>query len=722
MKKLSILIPVYNEQATITILLQAIARVQLAYALEKELIIVDDASTDDTVARVQAFRREHPHLDIRLFRHEVNRGKGGCIHTAIRHASGDAILVQDADLEYDPADYNALLQPMMERGADVVYGSRFVGGRPHRILFFWHSIGNKILTFFSNMVTNLNLTDMENGYKLFRADLLKSLQLKEERFGFEPEVTARIARIPGIRIYEIGISYYGRTYEEGKKINWRDGLRAVYAIIKYNLLTRDKTLQPTDRLFHYKRSPAYLLLLLFFLAGLVLIFTAGGTGDEGDSVMHYLYARHSWENGAFFFNHWAKPVFVLLASPFAQGGMEGMKFFNLLVSTLTLFLSFRTALLLKVPYPWLVPLCMVFAPWLMIVTLSGLTEPLFALGLIGGIYLLLKEKWLAAALTLSFLPFVRSEGLVILCVILVYLAIKKKYFFIPLLLTGHVVYALAGYPYHKDLLWVFNTMSYAVLSSAYGQGEWNHFIKNTREVIGMVVYFFLALGLVYGAIQWGRRVIHRHREAIGDEELWLVYGMFVTYLLAHTAFWALGIFNSFGLLRVMIGVLPLIGLIAARGFNFLASFSRSELYKPAVYFALVLIMAYPFLGRRFSYNWQRDFSLKADQQAEQQLAAFVQQQYPDYKNRLFFYEACYVSVALGMNYFDSSEHRRLRGAFEENRFPPGSFIVWDDWFAPMEGGVEASRLDGDPRFAFIRSFEQKDVWGQTRSARLYQVR
>jgi glycosyltransferase involved in cell wall biosynthesis len=199
-----------------------------------EVIVVNDCSKDQTHERAQAYIAAHPQHKIQYIRHEVNQGKGAALHTGFKHATGDAVIVQDADLEYDPAEFNVLLRPMLRGVADVVYGSRFMGGRPHRILFFWHTIGNKFLTFLSNMFTNLNLSDMETCYKLFRREIIQQVDLKEKRFGFEPEVTAKVSRIPKIRIYEVGISYYGRTYEEGKKINWKDGVRAIYCIIRYN--------------------------------------------------------------------------------------------------------------------------------------------------------------------------------------------------------------------------------------------------------------------------------------------------------------------------------------------------------------------------------------------------------------------------------------------------------------------------------------------------------
>jgi len=234
--KISIIIPAYNEESTISIIVDKITNLVLIDNIKKEIIIVNDSSTDDTDRIVENIISRQKGSEIIYIKHHKNLGKGAAIHSGIKNATGDYLMIQDADLEYDPNEINTLLKPIIDGYADVVYGSRFIGGSAHRILFFWHTIGNKFLTFLSNFFTNLNLTDMETCYKLFKTSIIKNIILKEKRFGFEPEITSKIAKIKGIRIYEVGISYYGRTYLEGKKINWKDGFKAIYCILRYNLL------------------------------------------------------------------------------------------------------------------------------------------------------------------------------------------------------------------------------------------------------------------------------------------------------------------------------------------------------------------------------------------------------------------------------------------------------------------------------------------------------
>jgi glycosyltransferase involved in cell wall biosynthesis len=267
MPVLSIIIPAYNEGSSIHLILNRVKAVKLINEIKMEVIIVNDCSKDDTEEAIFRFKNENPELPIQYFKHEVNKGKGAAIHTGIKEATGDYIIIQDADLEYDPEEFNDLLRPMLHAGADVVYGSRFIGGNPHRILFFWHTIGNRLLTFLSNMFSNLNLTDMETCYKLFKADIIKNIPLEENRFGFEPEVTQKLARIPGIRIYEVGISYYGRTYDEGKKISWKDGFRALYCIAKYGIRKGDW--------FKKKKSSIVLMIILLGLVFIRLNFYIG---------------------------------------------------------------------------------------------------------------------------------------------------------------------------------------------------------------------------------------------------------------------------------------------------------------------------------------------------------------------------------------------------------------------------------------------------------------
>jgi glycosyltransferase involved in cell wall biosynthesis len=239
-RKLSIIIPCYNEAATIPIILDKVMDVVLAHSIDKEIIVVNDCSKDDTDLMIREYMADYSESPIKYLAHNVNQGKGAAIQTGLQAATGDYVLIQDADLEYDPNEYNLLLEPILNGHADIVYGSRFMGGHPHRILFFWHTLGNKLLTFISNLFTNMNLTDAHTCYKVIRASTIRQIPLEEKRFAFDAELNAKIARIPKVRIYEVGISYYGRTFAEGKKIRFRDAVRSVYSLVKYSVFCRSK--------------------------------------------------------------------------------------------------------------------------------------------------------------------------------------------------------------------------------------------------------------------------------------------------------------------------------------------------------------------------------------------------------------------------------------------------------------------------------------------------
>jgi hypothetical protein len=335
--------------------------------------------------------------------------------------------------------------------------------------------------------------------------------------------------------------------------------------------------------------------------------------------------------------------------------------------------------------------------------------------LILGLYLLIKEKWIAGVVLLSFLPFVRSEGLLMLSVGFVYLIVLSKYKYLPLLVTGHVFYGITGYIFYKDVFWVFNKMTYATWSSAYGSGEWMHFVKSLPEIEGTALTVVFVLGMLYGLILLIR---YFRKQTVESErpELFLIYGSLSLYFFAHTAFWALGIFNSGGILRVMITIMPLMALVNYRGIEYAFAFINKEGIRKKLMLGLItLLFLYPFSNNLFSYRWNRDFVPKADQYAQKELAVWMQKAYPEYHNHTFYFEAVYLCEVLQIDWFNDQKRQRLLDAFIKNNFKSGDFIIWDDWFAVVEGHISLESLEKDQRLEKLQTFQRVNYWGGTRT-------
>jgi hypothetical protein len=456
-------------------------------------------------------------------------------------------------------------------------------------------------------------------------------------------------------------------------------------------------------------------IILYVICMTIIAFVAKGTGDEGDSIQHYLFAKQAWQYKQHFFDHWAKPVYVLISFPFAQFGLTGVKIMNVLLNAISIWYTYKITENLQIKRPWIPALILVSIPMFNHLSLSGLTEPMGACLLISGLYLMLKEKWISSTILLSFLPFVRSEGLLMLGTVFLYLLIRSKYKYLPLLLTGHIVYGILGSFYNDSVFWVFNKLSYATWSSAYGSGEWLHFVRNLPEITGTCLTLFLTLGILYGFVLL-IRYFRKQTERTEEPELFLLYGSCIVFFLAHSAFWALGIFNSGGILRVMITIMPLMAIIAYRGILFGVDFMGNEKIKRVTVTVLtIFIFLYPFSGHIFAYRWQRDFQPKADQYAQQELGQWLQKTYPDYHQYTFYYEAVYISEVLDIDWFNKDKRKRLLDAFVKNEFRPGDFIIWDDWFAVVEGHIPLKELEADTRVQKLAEFKKMNYWGGIRN-------
>lgn len=442
------------------------------------------------------------------------------------------------------------------------------------------------------------------------------------------------------------------------------------------------------------KDPVYLILLFYAVIAALTIHYFHGTGDSGDSVTHYLFAKYAPQHPKLYFHHWAKPVFVLLASPFAQFGFDGMKVFNALATLGTLFLTYKIAERLKLQNSFAVMIMLIFSPMYFVLTFSGLTEPLFALFLAAGVYLVTKRKYTAAILLISFLPFVRSEGLIILGVFGLYLMIRQKWKLIPLLAVGHLVYSLAGYFVHHDLLWVFREIPYARLDSVYGRGELTHFAKQLFFILGLPSFILLLLGVVSIV----KDVIKGKKSRVLPV---VILGAFLAFFLAHTLFWYLGIFGSMGLTRVFICVMPLMGLIMLKGFNLFteeiipAKKNLPKIFRTAI---LVYIVAFPFTKTHGSIVLERDLELSVDQKAAIEMEKFIHGEFT--KVPLTAYEAPYIGMALGIDPFDPAQRNDLN---PENlkSLKPGDLLIWDSHFAEVDMKLKREDLNKDSTFTNI---------------------
>jgi hypothetical protein len=449
------------------------------------------------------------------------------------------------------------------------------------------------------------------------------------------------------------------------------------------------------------------ILLSLFVFGVLLLFdfTTNTTGDSGDSITHYLYSHYAFDYPEFFLHHWAKPLFVFLSAPFSYFGFKGILVFNSLCATLSALFAYYTSRNLKLKNSLLVFVFILFSPLYFKLIFSGLTEYLFGLFLIIGVYLVSKSKLRAALIIVSFLPLIRSEGLIILGVFGLYVLLKKEYKNIPYLLTGQFVYTLVGAFFYKDLLWVFNQIPYANLGSPYGSGGPFDFLHRLNYVIEKPTYLLLiagALALIYSLFRFGLKKDN-------DVKVILILGSVAAIFLAHSMFWWLGIFNSMGLARVLITVVPLIAIVAVVGLEKLTSGMKIKRIRHTILFIIVLsVCFYPFSYREEGVVFNKNlFVLQENKLVDEELAPFLEQQFPDYGNRTLYFSHPYLSLALDIDYFDSSAHREMQ-FLSRDKLKAGSLVIWDDWFSLIEGGVKEEQLISDDRFELIQGFSRKE--------------
>jgi hypothetical protein len=451
-----------------------------------------------------------------------------------------------------------------------------------------------------------------------------------------------------------------------------------------------------------KQNEIFILLLFYSIVATVILFLFNGTGENGsgDSVLHYLYAKYAISDTSLFFNHWAKPVFVLLSFPFAQFGFIGIKIFNIVVTFFTLLYTYKLAVTLNLKHPILAPLTLLFTPLFFVLTFSGLTEPLFALFTILSTYLFAKNKYFVGVIILSFLPFVRSEGLIMIGVFNFYLLIKKKWKLIKLFSVGHIFYSIVGYFYYHDILWVFNKIPYAKLSSTYGSGKLTHFVHQLFYVVGAPIYILLVVGLLTVVSSF----FIDSKKSFFTITNTLILGGFLSFFIAHSLFWYLGIFNSMGLKRVLISVAPFIAIIALIGFNLLTEnkLLKNKILKTSTKAVLIIgLLFLPFSGNKAAINWKNDFSLSASQNLANECVSYINTIKSTHTT--FIFSAPYLSELLDINYFDKTIRRSLSNESLDD-IKPNEIVIWDSWFGVVENGITEDEIRSNLNLSEIKTF------------------
>jgi hypothetical protein len=447
-----------------------------------------------------------------------------------------------------------------------------------------------------------------------------------------------------------------------------------------------------------KNKFLYLLLLFYAIIATCTVIFLDGTADAGDSIHHYQFAKYAPLHPELFFNHWAKPLYVLLACPFAQFGFIGIKVFNVCIALCTIFFTYKIVEKLGLKNGPLAVILLIFSPLHYIITFSGLTDPLFALFCCIALYLVLKHQFIAASVILSFLPFIRSEGLIVLGVFGFYFLIKKQWKYLPLFLVGHLVYSISGYFVYHDFLWVFNKIPYAKLSSTYGNGTLLHFVESLIYALGVPIYGLFWIGVIAVLVQSLKKRIKLEVQV-------LVFLLFFTFFIAHTLFWYLGIFNSMGLIRVFVGVMPFSSIIALIGFNFITEeiFIIKDLPK-RIFQGLILsyVLIFPFTINPAAIIWKKDMCLSNDQKLAKQVAMQINQN--SASQHRFVFAHPYLAEALNIDWFNTSQHIDFMND-NLSHLQSGDIVIWENWFSIVEQGVTKAQLDQRPDL--IQMFTRK---------------